>query len=122
MWGSLALGLAFTGALALAGRPLFEAVGFLRPYAGLVGYILPLGAIATVRVASACFTTHEMACSRFRFLRYTVPIALAEAAVLVALLRVPDFPWRLFHIVGAMLATTLLGFLGNLAELARHEG
>ena len=117
MWGSLALGLAFTGALALAGRPLFEAVGFLRPYAGLAGYILPLGAIATVRVASACFTTHEMACSRFRFLRYTVPIALAETAALFLLLRDPDFAWHLRHIVGAMFATTLLGFLGNVAEL-----
>ena len=122
MWGSLGLGLAFTAALALAGRPLFEAVGFLRPYAGLVGYVLPLGAIASVRVASACFTTHEMACSRFRFLRYTVPISLAEAAALAAMLRAGDFPWRLYHIVGAMLATTLLCFLGNLVELARREG
>ena len=117
MWGSLALGLAFTAALALAARPLFGAVGFLRPYADFTGFVLPLGAIASVRVASACFTTHEMACSRFRFLRYTVPISLAEAAVLHVLFRTDGFPWRLWHVVAAMLATTLLSFLGNLAEL-----
>jgi O-antigen/teichoic acid export membrane protein len=117
MWGSLALGLAFTAALALAARPLFGAVGFLRPYADFTGFVLPLGAIASVRVASACFTTHEMACSRFRFLRYTVPISLAEAAVLHFLFRTDGFPWRLWHVVAAMLATTLLCFLGNLAEL-----
>ena len=117
MWGSLALGLAFTAALALAARPLFGTVGFLRPYADFTGFVLPLGAIASVRVASACFTTHEMACSRFRFLRYTVPISLAEAAVLHVLFRTDGFPWRLWHVVAAMLATTLLCFLGNLAEL-----
>ncbi len=117
MWGSLALGLAFTAALALAGRPLFEAVGFLRPYAGLAGYILPLGAIASVRVAASCFGTHEMACSRFRFLRYTIPISLAETAALWLLARRDSFEWRLYHIVAAMAASTLLSFLGNLAEL-----
>ena len=121
MWGSLALGLAVTAALALAARPLFGAIGFLRPYAGFAAYLLPLGAIASVRVASACFTTHEMACSRFRFLRYTVPISLAEAALLHALLRTGGFPWRLRHVVAAMLATTLLCFLGNLVELFRRE-
>ena len=121
MWGSLGLGLAFTAAFALAARPLFGAVGFLRPYADLTGFVLPLGAIASIRVASACFTTHEMACSRFRFLLYTVPISLAEAAVLHALLRTEGFPWRLRHVVAAMLAGTLLCFLGNLAELARRE-
>ncbi len=117
MWGSLALGLAFTAALALVARPLFGAIGFLRDYAGYAGYVLPLGALASVRVASACFTTHEMACSRFRFLRYTIPIAVAETAVLGLLSRVPDFPWRLCHVVAAMTAATVLSFLGNLAEL-----
>ena len=117
MWGSLGLGLAFTAAFALAARPLFEAVGFLRPYAGFAGFILPLGAIASIRVASACFTTHETACSRFRFLRYTVPIALAEAATLRLLVRFGRVEWRLHHLVAAMLAGALLPFLGNLAEL-----
>jgi hypothetical protein len=117
MWGSLGLGLAFTAAFALAARPLFGAVGFLRPYAGFAGFILPLGAIASIRVASACFATHETACSRFRFLRYTVPLALAEAAALRLLVRHGGIEWRLHHLVAAMLAGALLPFLGNLAEL-----
>ena len=117
MWGSLGLGLAFTAAFALAARPLFGAVGFLRDYAGFAGFILPLGAIASIRVASACFTTHETACSRFRFLRYTVPLALAEAAALRLLVRFGRVEWRLHHLVAAMLAGALLPFLGNLAEL-----
>jgi hypothetical protein len=117
MWGSLGLGLSFTAALALVARPLFGAVGFLRPYAGFAGYILPLGAIASIRVASSCFTTHETACARFRFLRYTVPIALAEAAALRLFVRFGHVEWRLRHLVAAMLAGALLPFLGNLAEL-----
>ena len=122
MGGSLLLGLSCTAALALCGRTLFEEVGFLRPYAGQTGFLLPLGAIASIRVASACFTTHEMACSRFRFLRYTVPISLAEAAVLAILLRAPGFHWRLAHIVCAMMAGGFLGLLGNLLELATTGG
>ena len=116
MWGSLGLGLAFSAAFALAARPLFGAVGFLRPYAGLSGYALPLGAVASVRVASACFTTHEAACARFRFLRYTVPIALAEAAALAVLVRRGAFEWRLAHVIVAMSAGAGLAFLGNILE------
>lgn len=118
MWGSLGLGLAFAAALALAARPLFGAIGFLQPYAGFAGYILPLGALASVRVAGTCFTTHEVACSRFRFLYYSIPIALAETVALRLLVRFGDFEWRLFHIVAAMAAGTGLSFLGNLLELA----
>ena len=118
MWGSLAIGLCAAAALALAGRPLFGAVGFLRPYAAYTGYLFPLGVLASVRIASSCFTTHEMACTRFRFLRYTVPIALAEAAALWLLARRGSFGWRLHHIVAAMLAGATLTFAGNLVELA----
>ena len=118
MWTSLALGLTFSAALAIVGPALFSAVGFLRPYAGFAGLLFPLGATASLRVASSCFTTHEMACSRFRFLRYTVPIALAEAAVLAALVRFGNVAWHLSHLIAAMAAGALLTFLGNLLDLS----
>ena len=60
---------------------------------------------------------HEAACSRFRYLRYTIPVALAEAAALRLLVRHGGIEWRLHHLVAAMLAGALLPFLGNLAEL-----
>lgn len=117
MWGSLALGLSFAAALALAAPWLFAAVPFLRPFADFTPFLFPLGALASVRVASTCFTTHEMACSRFRFMRYTIPVSLVEAAVLWILFRVRPFEWRLAHVVGAMSAGTFLCFAGNLVEL-----
>ncbi len=117
MGASLLLGLAFSAVLAAIGPRLFASVGFLRPYAGATGLLLPLGAIASLRIASSCFTAHEMACSRFRFLRYTIPIAILEAAVLAALVRFGALHWRLWHLVAAMFAGAALTFLGNLIEL-----
>ena len=52
----------------------------------------------------------------------SLALALAETAALFLLLRDPDFAWHLRHIVGAMFATTFLGFLGNVAELGLREG
>ena len=118
MWASLALGLVASAALAAFGPVLFASVGFLRPFAGQARFLFPLGAIASFRIATTCFTTHEMACSRFRFLRYTVPIALAEAAVLAALVRFGNVAWHLSHLVAAMAAGALLTFLGNLLDLS----
>lgn len=91
------------------------------PYAYLVGWL----ALTNVfRVGFACFTTYEMACRRFAFLWYSIPIALAESAFLIAFTGygffTPYFPahwvdWmaslrvaRLEFIVGVMFVTALI--------------
>lgn len=53
-----------------------------QPYAYLVGW---LAMTNVFRVAFACFSTHEMACGRFGYAWYVLPIAMLEAALLVSL-------------------------------------
>jgi O-antigen/teichoic acid export membrane protein len=102
-----------------------------QPYAYLVVWM----ALTNVfRVASACFTTHEMACRRFGFICYGVPIALLEAGVLVSLTGygffVPYLPsswveWmeslhaaRLEFIVGVMAVSSFATFLGLVIQMS----
>ena len=102
-----------------------------QPYAYLVVWMAMTNVF---RVASACFTTHELACRRFGFISYGVPIALLEAAALVSLTGygffVPYFPaswvdWmgslhaaRLEFIVWVMLASSFATFLGLVIQMS----
>jgi O-antigen/teichoic acid export membrane protein len=102
-----------------------------QPYAYLVGWMAMTNVF---RVASACFTTHEMACRRFGFVCYGVPIALLEAGVLVSLTGygffAPYLPsswvgWmeslhaaRLEFIVWVMLASSFATFLGLIIQMS----
>jgi O-antigen/teichoic acid export membrane protein len=102
-----------------------------QPYAYLVVWMAMTNVF---RVASACFTTHEMACRRFGFISYGVPIALLEAAALVSLTGygffVPYLPpswveWmgslraaRLEFIVWVMLASSFAMFLGLVIQMS----
>ena len=121
----LCLGTALSVALALAGRALFSSVGFLAPYAGFAGWLLPLGVLASVRTATGCFTAHEMACARFSFLRYTVPITLVEAlAVWVACKSGRRFGpdvWHIAHVWGVMTCGAVATLAGNAVEIARRR-
>ncbi|HNX35648.1 MAG TPA: hypothetical protein PKM57_13535 [Kiritimatiellia bacterium] len=102
-----------------------------EPYAYLVGWMAMTNVF---RVAFACFSTHEMACRRFGFVSYSVPIALFEAAALVALTGYgffePYLPsswvaWmgslhaaRLEFIVWVMLASSFATFLGLVIQMS----
>lgn len=102
-----------------------------QPYAYLVIW---LSVTNVLRVAFACFSTHEMACRRFGFVFYCVPLALMEAFVLVSLTGygffAPYLPetwiaWmaslraaRIEFIVGVMFSIAALQFLGVLAQVA----
>lgn len=105
-----------------------------QPYAYLVVWM----AMSNVfRVAFACFSTHEMACRRFGFLWYSVPLALLEAGLLVALTGygyfTPYLPeaaitWmaslraaRLEFITALLLVTSGLQFLGLLIQATRRN-
>lgn len=125
---TLAAGLAAAGALGLAGEPLLRAVGTGPDVAREARWFFPLGALAAVRTAGACFTTHEAACSRFRYLRYTLPVALLETAGLLLLLRGPAWlvpgEWRFSGVFAFMAFNTLLPFAFILVDLtlrARRE-
>jgi O-antigen/teichoic acid export membrane protein len=102
-----------------------------QPYAYLVGWL----AFANVfRVGFACFSLHEMACRRFSFLWYALPIALLESAFLVSFtgygffvpyLPMPWVEWmaslkvaRLSYIVGVFFVTAMLPFALALLHLA----
>lgn len=125
---SLGTGTAMAVALAAVGPRLFSAVGFLNPYAGFTRWMLPLGILASVRVASSCFTAHETACGRLGFLRYTVPIWLVEAGAIWLMCRGPSFmrpaEWHIGMIFAAMAAGALATLVGNFVQfaLSRRNG
>jgi O-antigen/teichoic acid export membrane protein len=101
-----------------------------RPYAKLIVW---MSMTNVFRVAFACFSTHEMACRRFGFIRYAVPLSLLEAVVLISLTGYGFFtpylprPWvdwmgslhaaRLEFIVRVMLVTSFAMFVGLLIHL-----
>ncbi len=100
-----------------------------RPYAHLVVW---MALTSVFRVAFACFSNHEMACRRFTFIYYSVPIALFESVLLVSLTGYgffePYLPkewidWmasvraaRLEFIVWVLFVSAALQFLGILVE------
>ena len=121
---TLAGGLAVSALLALAGPTLLRAIG-AGAYADQARWFFPLGALAAVRTASACFTTHEAACGRFSYLWYTLPVALLETAAVWLCLRGPDrlviHGWRFAHVYVFMALNTLLSFALILADLVLHR-
>ncbi len=94
-----------------------------RPYAYLVGWLALTNVFS---VGGGCIIVHEMACRRFSFLWYTVPISLLESAFLISFTGygffTPYFPtkwvnWmaslrvaRLEYIVGVHLLVAFLPF------------
>ena len=101
-----------------------------RPYAYLIVW---MSMTNVFRVAAACFTTHEMACRRFGFISYAVPLSLLEAAVLVSFTGYGFFapylpqPWvawmesvhaaRLEFVVWVTLVSSFVMFVGLLIQL-----
>ena len=117
---------------------LFGVVAKWRDYQPYAYLIIWMSMTNVFRVAFTCFSTHEMACRRFGFIRYAVPLSLLEAGVLVSLtgygffapyLPVSWVEWmgslhaaRLEFIVWVMLISAFIQFLGMLVQLGvqRH--
>lgn len=55
-------------------------------YVSYAPFMFPLSLIATVDVLLGVHITHENACSRFRYLRYYVPVVMGGAALLYSLM------------------------------------
>ena len=115
-------GLAVSAALAAVSPALFSAVPFLAPYRPFVRYMLPFGAVASLRVSEGCFVAHETARGDFRFLRWALPVHAASVAVLALVCRGPEAfrlgPWSLSGVVAAMSVPALALFCGASATVA----
>lgn len=98
---TIAVGAGLAIILHLTGPWLFSLRELWRNYMQYTSLFGIATALATIRMASSCFTTHEAACARFRYALYTVPIYAIECVLIYTLIRKPG----------------LLGFsIGNLGE------
>jgi len=77
-------------------------------------------------MAMSCFGSHELACRRFRYAWYTVPIALFEALLIRLAYRYPQWSgygtWHLGGVLAIMFVFTLLPLLCAVIDLALSYG
>ncbi len=115
-------------ALALLGPTLFQIVPFLRSYTVSSSAFFTLTILASVRAVTACFTTHEIACGSFRFLRYYAVLSIGESILAFLLAKGPfslstllDREWRLFDLLSFMLLFAGAILLAVLLDLFRRK-
>ncbi len=109
---ALATGAVLAVVFAVFGNRLFMLSPIWQPYAPYTRLLGIMTLLAAVRMAVTCFTTHEVACLRFTFLRYTVPLCLIESAIIYAAFR---FPAQSGH--GNWHLGAVLGFIFSFAVL-----
>ena len=112
---NLVLGALFVGLFALVMPWFFTLPGPWKPYSAYAGFVWQAALIGTLKTAQACYTSHEMACRRFTYMWYLVPMLLLESAVLYALpgwaaLRL-WLPSSLWNWVAARYQPSLQGFV-----------
>ncbi len=116
---------------------LFGIVAKWRDYQPYAYLVIWMSMTNVFRVAFACFSTHEMACRRFGFITYAVPLTLLESLVLISLTGygffTPYLPsswidWmaslraaRLEFIVGVMFVIAVIQFLAVLAHFGTRS-
>lgn len=128
--------MAFTGiagilvafALALLGPHLFQMVPFLRSYSVSSAAFFVLTLLASLRAVTACFTTHEIACGSFRFLRYYAILSMGESILAYVLAHGPlsltillGREWRLFDLLSFMLIFAGAILFAVLIDLFRRK-
>lgn len=86
---TIVLGSGLAAMLSFAGPWLFSLRDLWRGYMQYTPLFAIATSIATLRMASVCFTTHEIACGRFRYALYTVPVYAIECIIIYAMLRRP---------------------------------
>jgi O-antigen/teichoic acid export membrane protein len=64
---------------------LFGVVGKWKCYQPYAYLVVWMSMTNVFRMAFTCFSSHEMACRRFGFIRYSVPLSVLESVVLVSL-------------------------------------
>ncbi len=112
---NLVLGALFVGLFALFMPWFFTLPGPWNEYGAYAGFVWQAALIGTLKTAQVFYTSHEMACRRFTYMRYLIPLILAECAILYALpgwaaLR-PWLPAMLWNWVAARYQPSLQGFV-----------
>lgn len=110
--------------LAVSGSKLFSLSATWQPYIPYTGQMGILTLMATIRLAMACFTTHEIACWRFKFFRYTIPIAIIESAIIYIAFHYPEHSgygnWQLKNVLLFFFAFTILPLSLAFIQLSRR--
>ncbi len=136
--GTLGAGLVLAGLFALFGEWLLRLNPVWSDYAGYGRAMVVLTLVFVARTAASCFSSHEMACGRFGFVRWFSLVAGIECAVLYGLTGFPFFygilptPWvdgmaslragRLEFILNVMLVSAAALFVSvGLHELRRRR-
>lgn len=138
MGGTLIVGLLLALVFYYFGAWILGWSEFWRPYAAYSPTMAVLTVVFALRLATACFFNHEMACHRFSFLSYYSVVLVLELVVLYGLTGYRFFspfipqawmtlveafnPCRLPVVLGVMLVFTLLPFGAVLVHALRRPG
>lgn len=82
---NLVLGIGFVGLFALIMPWFFSLPGPWRPYGAYAGFVWQAALIGVLKTAQIFYTSHEMACRRFLYMWYLIPLILFECALLYLL-------------------------------------
>ena len=121
---TLGIGCVCAVILTVFGSKLFSLSETWHPYIPYTGQMGILTLMATIRLAMACFTTHEIACWRFRFFRYTIPLAVIESAIIYTAFHYPEHSgygnWRLENVLLFFFLFTAIPLGGAFIQLSRR--
>lgn len=130
--GLVAIGLSCLGStlfslsdVRVMGRAVFEFASVWKPYCGYTKYFWILALTSGFRMALSCFTAHELACQRFRYMWYVVPLALVESILIQLATRYPSLSgfgtWKLVHVLSLMLTFAILPMVGVAIDLWKRR-
>ncbi|HUS98161.1 MAG TPA: hypothetical protein VMX97_15650 [Hyphomicrobiaceae bacterium] len=112
---NLALGVFFVGLFAAIMPWFFTLPGPWREYGAYAGFVWQAALIGTLKTAQIIYTSHEMACRRFVYMWYLVPLMLLESAILYLLpgwsVVRPYLPAEIWSWVAARYQPSLQGFV-----------
>lgn len=121
MFFSLVTGIGLSVFLTAYGAKIFALADVWAPYREFTGLFWVMTMTASIRMACSCFTLHEMACRRFSFAYYFVPINIVEAILIYTIIRYPNIAntpnWNLSDVLHLMLLFPTLMLIGVLTQL-----
>ena len=119
---TLGSGALLAGALMFGGKFIFSLNSIWTPYLPFAGLFGLMTITTTIRMACGCFTTHELACKRFGFARYVIPIDLVECLLVYTMLHNPGLfhfaDWTLAQVLILMLAFPTITLVAAFIDLA----
>lgn len=121
---TLVIGAACASGLTVYGSKLFSLTETWQPYVPYAKQMGILTLMATIRLAITCFTTHEIACWRFSFFRYTIPFAVIESVIIYIAFHYPKHSnygnWSLKNVLLFFFLFTIIPLGGVFIQLSRR--